>query len=155
MHAVSPKLLFAWLGVSFLGFVDASYLTASHYFHVALPCTVTRGCEIVTTSSYAEVVGVPVALLGAAFYLAVFFGIVTYRETKNPALLRGVSMFTVFGLVASGWFLYVQAFVLHAFCQYCLLSAVTSTTLFALGMFTLSRIKTSSSAPSPREALSE
>lgn len=149
MHAPSPKLLFVWLALSFLGFIDAAYLTANHYLHVSLPCTIVHGCEIVTTSDYSTAFGIPVALLGAAYYLSVFFGIVTFKETKNTTLLRGISWFTVFGLVASAWFLYVQAFILEAYCQYCLLSAITSTTLFLLGMFTLRTLKTSSSDPLP------
>lgn len=141
--------------MSFLGFVDAAYLTANHYLDVALPCTITHGCAIVTTSKYAEVYGIPVALLGAAFYASVFFGIITYRETKNLALLRGVAHFTALGLVASAWFLYVQGFVLNAFCQYCLLSALTSTSLFVLGMYTLRAAKTSAPGPSLHGGLSE
>ncbi|MCR4312410.1 MAG: vitamin K epoxide reductase family protein [Candidatus Uhrbacteria bacterium] len=155
MRVASPKLLNTWLVVSFLGFIDAAYLSASHFTHVSLPCTITHGCEIVTSSTYAVTFGIPVALFGAAYYLSVFFGIVTYKETKNPALLRGISLLTVSGLAASAWFLYVQAFLLRAFCQYCLLSAITSTVLFALGMYTLHFLKTSSSGPSPHAVPSE
>ncbi|KKW30889.1 MAG: hypothetical protein UY72_C0001G0001 [Candidatus Uhrbacteria bacterium GW2011_GWD2_52_7] len=155
MHALSPKLLLAWLGLSFLGFMDAAYLTASHYTHITLPCTIVHGCEIVTTSPYSVAFGIPVALFGAVYYLSVFFGIVTYKETKNAMLLRGISWFTTFGLAASAWFLYVQAVILEAYCQYCLLSAITSTALFLLGVVTLRSLKTSSSSRLPDEVPSE
>ena len=135
--------------------MDAAYLTASHYTHVSLPCTITQGCEIVTTSSYSTAFGIPVALFGAAYYLSVFFGIATYKETKKSALLRGISWFTLLGLGASAWFVYVQAVILGAFCQYCLISAITSSLLFVLGLITLYHIKTSSSSRLLNEEPSE
>lgn len=153
--AVPKWIPWAFLIVSFLGFLDASYLTMNHYAHVALPCTITNGCETVTKSQYSLAFGVPVALLGALYYLAIFFGAVTYRETKNAKLLRGMAYFTIAGLGASAWFVFAQLVLIKAICQYCMLSAITSTTLFAIGMTTLKALKTSDSSRSQPEAPSE
>jgi len=52
-----------WLGstlaLSFVGFLDASYLTAKHYLNFEIPCSILNGCEQVLTSQYATLFGVP------------------------------------------------------------------------------------------------
>ncbi len=149
---VPSWITWAFLVVSFLGFVDAAYLTINHYTDIVLPCTIISGCESVTSSSYAVAFGVPVALWGAVYYLAIFFGAVTYRETQNARLLKGMALMTTLGLLASAWFIFVQVAILKAICQYCMLSAATSTTLFIVGMLTLRTLKTSGLSPLPREA---
>lgn len=135
------------LGVGLLGFVDAAYLTLKHYTKGDLACSVTAGCDVVTTSAYSEILGVPVALLGALYYLAMVLAMVAYADTKDSRIVRLASFATIGGLVASAYFVSVQAFVLSAWCQYCLASAVTSTLLFVLGMAYLRRTRSTSSTP--------
>lgn len=121
-------------GLSFLGFLDATYLTVKHFQNVAPPCTILSGCETVTTSSYAEIFGVPVALLGAIYYLSVFLLTIVYFDTTKEKILRTAAYLTFVGLFATGWFLFAQAVLLDAWCLYCLGSAVTSTLLFLTGL---------------------
>lgn len=128
-------LPYAMLAVSFLGFLDASYLTQKHFTQSVIPCSITHGCEIVTNSAYSEVFGIPVALLGSLFYLAIFLGTFAAIESGSRRLLRAVSRLTLAGLLASMWFVYVQVVLIQAICQWCMISAVTSTTLFVLGYF--------------------
>ena len=129
---------------AFLGFLDSMYLTASRFFGIPLQCNITSGCETVTTSTYSEIFGIPVVLIGVIFYLIMFFGAFAYFETNNTRLLRLVSVLPVGGFLFSVWLVYVQLFILKAICQYCMASAIISTVLFALGLMVL-RI----SAPSP------
>jgi len=106
-----------------------------------VPCSLLEGCEMVLTSSYAEFAGVPVAALGAAAYFAAF----------SLALLAAFGnrvMWTLFGAqavimaVVTVWLLYLQAAVIGAFCQFCLISAVTSFTLLILYLVSrLTRLK--------------
>jgi uncharacterized membrane protein len=49
--------------------------------------------------------------------------------------LRLTLAYSSIGFVFSMWFVFVQAFLLHAFCQYCMLSATTSTTIFIISMY--------------------
>jgi uncharacterized membrane protein len=56
--------------------------------------------------------------------------LIIFFDSKKPAVLRLALYSTVVGFVASLYFFILQAFVLHAFCQYCLGSATTSTILF-------------------------
>ncbi len=118
------------LVVALIGFVDASYLSYEHFQGVVPPCSVTKGCEQVLTSSYAVVLGMPVSLLGAIYYLLVLAGIFAYFESKHQEFLRYALLFTVFGFIASLWFVYLQVFIIHSYCAYCMGSALTSTILF-------------------------
>ncbi|MBI2444575.1 MAG: vitamin K epoxide reductase family protein [Candidatus Magasanikbacteria bacterium] len=127
-------LALALLVISLVGFVDASYLTLKHYQGEPPTCSILAGCEVVTTSRYATIYQIPVALLGALYYLAVFLGAVAYLDTRREVILRWLARLTVLGFLATLWFFYLQAFVIGAYCLYCLVSAATSTLLFVLGI---------------------
>lgn len=121
--------------VSFIGFIDASYLTISHYTGSSLNCSLLQGCDIVTTSKYSQIFGIPVALMGMFYYFSVLIASLIYVDTKNSKVFKFIQPLTVLGLLGSLYFVYLQLFVIHAICQYCMLSALTSTTLFILGLF--------------------
>lgn len=140
----------AFLLVSFLGFIDASYLSVKHFVGTPLPCSVLRGCEEVTGSQYSVIGGIPVALLGAIYYLAIFVLIFSFLNRKlfssgansgtsenQDKLLKLAARLTIIGLTASLWFIYLQIFVIKAICLYCMFSAFTSITLFIFGIIVL------------------
>jgi uncharacterized membrane protein len=118
--------------VALVGLLDACYLTVEHLSGNSVRCMIVTGCDEVLQSSYATVAGgLPVAAVGALAYFAVFslatlaaFGYVGARTLLVPLVAL---MF-----VATLWFVYLQAFVIHAFCFYCLLSATVTTTLMLL-----------------------
>ncbi len=131
-----PKCLNWWLIIiSFLGFLDTSYLTISHYTGVDLNCSITKGCDSVTTSAYSEIFGVPLALLGLLYYFTVLFLSLLHYDTKNRQVLKLIPPLVTLGFLFSLWLVYLQIFVIEAICQYCMLSALTSTILFILGIF--------------------
>lgn len=139
-NPISSWIPWVMLVVSTLGFFDASYLAAEHFAGTVPPCNLFSGCEIVTTSKYALMFGVPVALLGAIYYAAIFFLTLLYLDTKRDLFIILAATLTFAGFGFSLWFLLVQAFILNAYCQYCLFSALTSTILFVLGLLIL-RVK--------------
>jgi len=117
--------------LSLVGLGDAIYLTVQHLTGASLRCTLISGCSEVLSSSYSHIGRVPLAAIGAAAYFVVFslavlipFG---YRLAQ-PLLMIVVSLMflTALGLV------YLQAFVIHHFCQYCLLSAAVTTGILAV-----------------------
>ena len=120
---------------SFLGLIDASYLAAKHYTGTIPPCSIVKGCEAVTTSQYAVVGGVSVALLGAVYYLVVLIISIAIIDTKSDWLKKFLAKFSVIGLLASVWFISLQLFVIKALCLYCLVSAFTSTVIFITALF--------------------
>lgn len=115
--------------LGFLGFLDSTYLTIMHYRNVLPPCTLKTGCETVLTSTYSTVGPFPLALLGSIFYLAVIFLSILCLFHYKRLYLRSL-VFTVFvGFIVSLQLLLLQIFVIHAFCQYCLLSELISALL--------------------------
>lgn len=120
--------------VAVIGFLDATYLTINHIVFGSTPCTLLEGCEIVTSSVYSTIFGVPVALFGAIFYLIVLLLSLWYLDSRQSWALLVISYLSVPALLAAVVFVGLQAFVLKAFCLYCLISALTSTIIFILGM---------------------
>lgn len=127
--------------VSLLGFLDASYLTLEHFRGTIPPCTIAHGCATVLTSSYSTIAGIPVALLGVLYYLAILVGTIVYLDTKNDIVLKRVAQATILGLLASLYFFGLQWLVIKAWCQYCLVSITTSTLLFIHGCYVLRKSK--------------
>lgn len=135
-----PKwFTFTFLLLSFLGFLDATYLTAQHYLGTIPPCVITTGCEAVLTSEYSVVFGIPVALFGSVYYLVLFLLAILSLDMKREAI-RFAVLLTPVGFLASLYFVYLQLFVIEEICTYCAVSAATSTTLFLLGLFIMMRL---------------
>ncbi|MFN2508629.1 MAG: vitamin K epoxide reductase family protein [Chthoniobacterales bacterium] len=114
--------------VAVAGLAEATYLTASHLAGANIVCIASAGCSQVLGSSYAVFRGVPLAAMGALAYFAAFSSatLAAFGFRRAPAVL-GVVVGGMFLITL--WLLYVQAFVLHAFCDYCLLSAALIFTL--------------------------
>jgi uncharacterized membrane protein len=123
--------------LSFIGFLDAVYLTLDHFLKLPLPCNFTNGCDTVLTSQFATVNGIPVALFGALYYLAVLFlAVFLYTsEQPNRRIARLILLITTLAVIVSGYLFYLQASVIHAFCMYCLGSATTTLLLFLSSIF--------------------
>ena len=117
--------------LSLVGLGDALYLTVQDLTGQSLRCTIVAGCSEVLSSPYAHIGRFPLAALGAFAYFTVFslsiltaFGYLFAR----PLLTALVAVMFLMTL----WLLYLQAFVIHHFCQYCLLSAAVTITLTAI-----------------------
>jgi uncharacterized membrane protein len=108
--------------VAMAGLADATYLTVQALTGETLSCGGSPDCFKVLGSSYAKVGGVPVAIFGALAYFTAFtfatFAAFGYSRAPKFLALTAAAMF-----LATLWFLYVQAFLLHAYCRYCLFSA--------------------------------
>src|SRR3972149_294511 len=128
-----------FLIISFIGFLDSSYLTVQHYRGEPPSCAIFTGCETVAESKYAIVGPIPLALLGLLYYLAIFILTVAYFDTKKERLLLLAALFTIPGFLASVYFVYLQLFVIKAICLYCIISAVSSTILFGFGLLAITK----------------
>ena len=115
--------------VSLVGLGDAIYLTIRDLTgQNNVPCTIIAGCAEVLGSKYAHVGPVPLAVFGAVAYFAFFslaILVVFGYSLARPLLLVLVAIMFLTTL----WLTYLQAFVIHHFCQYCLLSAAVTTVL--------------------------
>jgi len=120
---------FAAAGLAAIGLADSAYLTAKHYSGGEVPCSIISGCEAVLTSVYAEFYGIPTAAFGAAAYFAAF-SLVLLTIYGNEKLWPLLGALTVVMFAVTVWLVYLQAFVIGSFCQFCILSAITTTLLF-------------------------
>lgn len=129
----------SWLSASIfivglIGFIDATYLATNFFLKITPPCFATGGCDVVTTSQYATILGVPIALLGALYYLFVLALWLFYVDKKQKRVLTALPWITSSGFIFSLWLLGLQIFVLEALCSYCIISALTSTLLFVFAL---------------------
>lgn len=118
--------------VALLGLADSTYLTVQHFSGRNVRCMVVTGCDEVLQSSYATVADtVPLAAVGALAYFAVFsLATLAAYGYGGVRTLLNVTVGLMFAFTL--WLLYLQAFVIKAFCTYCLLSAAVTTTLALL-----------------------
>jgi uncharacterized membrane protein len=114
--------------LAFLGMVDALYLSLHSG---VVPCSLTGGCNEVLTSRFAKVGPVPLSWIGLAFYLTVF-SCAIFEAFGAGQTLRFVFWLGLAGFLISLVLVGLQAFVIHAFCQYCLGSALLVTSIFAI-----------------------
>ena len=130
------KLPVAAAVVALIGIADAVYLTVHHYAAEPVPCGAGFDCEMVLTSPYAEIAGIPLAAFGAvAYFVAFSLALLTAFGDKRMWKLFGIQ--AVLMACFSGWLIYVQAALIHAFCQYCLISAATTLTLLIIFIVSL------------------
>jgi uncharacterized membrane protein len=108
--------------VALAGLAEATYLTVLSLTGETAVCGGSADCFHVLGSSYARVAGIPLAAFGALGYFSAFsfatFALFGYRRARLFFMITVWAMFAV-----TLWLLYVQAFILHAFCRYCLVSA--------------------------------
>lgn len=126
--------------LALVGLGDSVYLTLHHLTGQDVDCLASGACETVLTSGYAAIGKFPLAGLGALAYFTVF-SLATLgafeRKWVAPLYLAIVG-----GMLAATCFLlYVQAFVLHAFCDFCLLSAGLTVLLSVVGFALFSNRK--------------
>lgn len=117
--------------VALIGVADAVYLTIHHYTGEKVPCSIVAGCEQVLTSSYAEIAGIPLAAFGALAYFTAF-SLCILTAFGNRAMWKIFGVQVVLMAIFTAWLVYLQAFVIEAFCQFCLGSAAITTTLLII-----------------------
>jgi protein-disulfide isomerase/rhodanese-related sulfurtransferase/uncharacterized membrane protein len=130
------------LAVSLVGLLDSSYLWWTYTTPSRPMVCIGEGCDVVRASSYAHLWGLPLPLYGAGMY--VVLAVLIFVEPLLSAPLARRSRQAVAGI--SGWgFLFsmyltgLEAFVLHAWCTWCTISAVALTFIFALALLDLLR----------------
>jgi uncharacterized membrane protein len=117
--------------LALVGLADALYLTIEHLTGQSVRCTIISGCSAVLASQYAVIAGIPLAAIGAAAYFMVFsLAILTLFNYQWAGKVMRAMVITMFAI--SVWLMYLQAFVIREFCQYCLLSALITTALLVL-----------------------
>ena len=138
----SEPLWFASVLLALTGAVDSAYLAFLKFTGTVAACSDIGDCEAVNNSKYAEIGGIPLALLGLLGYLAILAFLIL--ETRFPSwrdgLHLGVFGFNLAGTIYSVYLTYIEIFILQAICPYCVVSAVVMLLLFAISIIRLSRL---------------
>ena len=111
-----------------MGLGIAGYLTVVHYAGGEPVCAIAHGCATVQKSAYADLAGVPVALLGLLGYLAILGSLA--GDGERARTVTAVLAFSGFGL--SAWLTWIEVGELHAICIWCVGSALCMTALAGL-----------------------
>jgi len=141
-NSSSPKQFLSkiWLGylailIAVVGFLDASYLSSTYINKTNVGCFIAHGCDVVTTSVYAKLFGVPIAVLGMGYYFLAFGLLLTFVLTQKHFLVKWLTVLFGLAVLFSARLVYLQLAVLKEICIYCMSSAAISLILFLLTLY--------------------
>lgn len=125
---MNNRVLLGWIlaSLAFVGMIDSGYVAINSLMHFIVPCGIAKGCDEVLNSPYARFRGIPIAWGGIGFYISVAFGGV-FAAYGFDRILRVTLPICILAFAYTLYLLYLQAFVILAFCDYCLLSALLVT----------------------------
>ncbi len=127
------RLIRTFIGVAVVGWGASMLLTAIHFWVLPLPAGAEpQGAMQVITSPWAYVGPIPLATIGAVYYIAMIAAGATWLTTKNAWLERLLLPVTAGGVAASAGFVYLQLVPIGAICPFCMVSATATTLLFAI-----------------------
>lgn len=117
--------------LALIGLADAIYLTVQHVTGQSVRCTIVSGCSEVLSSPYASFNGIPLALIGAVAYFTVF-SLAILAAFSYPIVGKLLAIVIGLMFLTTLWLIYLQAFIIGQFCQFCLLSAGVTTIITVL-----------------------
>jgi uncharacterized membrane protein len=119
-----------------LGLIISLYLLSVHWGWGQIVCLDIGDCEVVNMSMYAELLGIPVALLGALTYLALLVtGMLIWRHIYEELASLVQFLVAAIGVAFSLYLTYIEIFVLRAICPWCVLSAILITLIASLSVW--------------------
>jgi len=123
--------------LALIGVFVSTYLTLYKLGYIGtLNCAI-GSCETVNTSRWATFFGMPVAAWGLGFYLValtVAFMSVQERYADSRKMAVALAVLTGWGTVFSGWLTYLELFVIHAICVWCVTSACIVLLMFLVSL---------------------
>lgn len=135
------RLIFA---LALIGCSISAYLFYTYIQEKPIVC-LNSGCELVRDSPYSYFFGIPLPFFGLVMYLFVIilsFLRTTFEHAHYHYLsTKLIFIFSGFGLLSSAYLTYLEAFVIHAYCIWCVTSAVLVTTIFLLSAYELRRFR--------------
>lgn len=122
--------------LALFGALDAAYLLLGKLGYVgSLECSISRGCDMVNASSYSQFLGVPVAGIGLAGYVALFLVAIVslqprWLSDKRPDLL--LTLLSGIAVAFTVYLTYAEVVILGAICQWCVVSQIIILVIFIL-----------------------
>ncbi len=116
-----------------IGLILSAYLTYVHYNIDALVCG-TGGCELVQTSEYSEMFGIPIAIFGLLMFITLLAGVVVreLRPALDEYISTGMIIILLTAVIYWGYLTWLEANVIHAYCQWCILTSLTTVALLVV-----------------------
>jgi uncharacterized membrane protein len=111
-------------GLALLGLAISIYLTYVHYAGIEPVCSSISNCERVQTSEYADLLGIPVAVLGIAGYAAILASLRLRVDVT--------AMLSYLALAFSAYLTWAEVFKIEAICQWCVASAIVTLVIAVL-----------------------
>jgi uncharacterized membrane protein len=143
---MAPRAPIAMMALAFLGLAVAFYDAYAIYNGQSLWCPPPiNGCNEVANSPYGRIFGLPVGYFGVVYYLYMLgLALLLAFDPFSRGLRLGALAYAGLGVSFSIYFIYLQVAFIHAFCIYCVVSAIT--TLFLL-VTALSHLRMTSVKP--------
>lgn len=122
--------------LALLGLGVSSFLAYEYNLTGPVTCPIGgSGCEIVRSSSYSNIFGISVPYLGILFYLVLAVLTILLMDQKTKLLAKLLFTWSLLGVASSAYFTFLEAFVIHAYCFWCLSSAIIASLIFMLILF--------------------
>ena len=136
---IAPALYWSTVVLTILGVADALYLLIYKLTGNPLMCLGNGGCHNVNFSAFSEINGIPVSVFGICAYLAILCILVLEARVKivkenGPLAIFGISLG---GMAFTAYLTYLEIFVIHALCPFCVASAIIITFIFILAIIRL------------------
>jgi uncharacterized membrane protein len=136
---MGKKLYWATLAVAIVGGLIAIYMTIFKLTSNDAMCLGNGGCSTVNASPYSEIYGIPVAVVGLLGYLAILASLllenyIDFFKDNGPLLDFGMGLV---GVVYSAYLTYLEFYVIHAVCPFCVASAISITLCFIFALIRL------------------
>jgi len=133
------KLYWANLIAAGAGVLISIYMIIFKVFAIESMCLGNGGCSSVNASPYSEIYGIPVAAIGLIGYLAIIAALIlenysSFFKDNGPMLEFGMGLV---GVVYSAYLTYLELYVIHAICPFCVASAITITLCFVFALIRL------------------
>ena len=137
LKSSGAKIRISLFVLALIGLLDSVYLTYIKLANATASCAGIGDCDAVNSSQYAEIFGIPIALLGAGAYLTILFILIMeprggFWNAQGPLL---VFLISLIGVMYSAYLTYIEIWVLYAICPYCVLSAIVLVLMLILSVF--------------------
>lgn len=124
-----------------IGLAVSVYMTVYKYTENSAMCLGSGDCSVVNASRYSEFYGIPVAVIGIGGYAALLAALAL--EARN-AFFKQNGTLLVFGMSLTAflftiYLVYLEIWILKAFCPFCITSQVAMTAMFVLSIIRLVR----------------
>ncbi len=129
------RLNWIMTGLAGVALAVSLYLLTVHWGWWQAVCLGVGNCEVVNTSKWSELFGIPVALLGSLTYIALIaLGIAIDRDFYPDYARLGRFFIAAVGVAFSAYLTYIELYVLHEICPWCVTQAIIVTIILVLSI---------------------